>query len=76
MYIEEINKIAVSSNDGKRLQTFDRITTYSYGTNNFKVCESKMLSKYEWLILVIIQMKTKQNITQSDHIFQIIHIEY
>ena len=34
-----------SSNDDKRLQTFDGITTYPYGTNAFKVCESEMLSK-------------------------------
>ena len=26
-------KIALSSNDDKRLQTFDRITSYSYGTS-------------------------------------------
>ena len=43
MCIEEINKIALSSNDDKRLQTFDKITTYPYGTNAFKVCESEML---------------------------------
>ena len=42
---EQINKIALSSNDNKRLQTFDKITTYPYGTNAFKVCESEMLSK-------------------------------
>ena len=42
---EEVNKIALNSNDNKRLQTFDRITTYPYGTNAFKVCESEMLSK-------------------------------
>ena len=59
---EQINKIALSSNDDKRLQTFDKITTYPYGTNAFKVCESEMLSKYKWLILMIMQMKTKQNI--------------
>ena len=45
VYTEEVNKIALSSNDDKRLQTFDRITTYPYGTNTFKVCESKMLLK-------------------------------
>ena len=45
MYTEEFNKIALSSNDDKRLQTFDRFTTYPYGTNAFKVCESEMLSK-------------------------------
>ena len=47
VYTEQINKIALSSNDDKRLQTFDKITTYPYGTNAFKVCESEMLSKYK-----------------------------
>ena len=41
---EEVNKVALSSNDDKRLQTFDRITAYPYGTNVFKVCESEMLA--------------------------------
>ena len=41
MYTEEVNKIALSSNDDKRLQTFDKVTTYPYGTNAFKVCESE-----------------------------------
>ena len=45
LYTEEVNKIALNSNDNKRLQTFDRITTYPYGTNVFKLCESEMLSK-------------------------------
>ena len=45
VYAEQINKIALSINDNKRLQTFDKITTYRYGTNAFKVCESEMLSK-------------------------------
>ena len=45
MYTEKVNKIALSSNDDKKLQTFDRVTTYPYGTNAFKVCESEMLSK-------------------------------
>ena len=43
VYTEEINKIALSSNDDKRLQTSDRIKTNPYGTNAFKVCESEML---------------------------------
>ena len=42
---EEVNKIALSSNDDKRIQTFDKVTTFPYGTNIFKVCESEMLSK-------------------------------
>ena len=45
VYTEEVNKIELNSNDNKRLQTFDRITTYLYGTNTFKVYESEMLSK-------------------------------
>ena len=44
MYTEEVNKIALSSNDDKRLQTFNVIETYPYGTNAFKVCESEMLT--------------------------------
>ena len=43
VYREEVNKIALSSNDDERLQTFDGVTTYPYGTNAFKVCESEML---------------------------------
>ena len=38
VYTEQINKTALNSNDNKRLQTFDKITRYSYGTNAFKVC--------------------------------------
>ena len=45
VYTEEVNKIALSSNDDKRLQIFDTVTTYPYGTNAFKVCESEILSK-------------------------------
>ena len=37
------NKIALSTNDDKRLQTFDKTATYPRGTNAFKVCKSKML---------------------------------
>ena len=43
-YTENINKAAITSNDDKRLQTHNKITTYPYGTNAFKVCECEMLS--------------------------------
>ena len=43
MYTKEVNKIALSSNHDKRLQTFNKVTTYPYGTNAFKVCESVMM---------------------------------
>ena len=44
VYTEEVNKIALNSDDDKRIQTFDGIETYPYGTNAFKVCESKMIA--------------------------------
>ena len=47
VYAEEINKIALSSNDDKRLQTFDRITSYPYGASTGKVCETELVSKYK-----------------------------
>ena len=43
VYTEEVNKIALRNNDDKRLQTFDEITTYSYGANALKVSKSEML---------------------------------
>ena len=45
MCTEEINKIALSSNNDKRLQTFDNITTYLYGTSVGKVYKTELLSK-------------------------------
>ena len=45
VYTEEVNKIALSSDDDNRIQTFDRVTTYPYGTNVFKVCKNEMLLK-------------------------------
>ena len=43
VYTEEVNKIVLNSNDDKRLQTLDRVTTYPHGTNAFKVCERDMI---------------------------------
>ena len=42
-YTEEVNKITLSRNDGKRLQAFDGIKAHPFGTNVFKVCENEML---------------------------------
>ena len=44
MYTEEVNKIALNGNDDKRLQTFDWVTIYPYGTSVFKVCENEMIN--------------------------------
>ena len=54
VYTEEVNKIALSSNDDKRLQTYDKVTTYPYGTNAFKVCESEM--RYVLLKKIILKL--------------------
>ena len=35
IYTEEVNKIALSSNGNKTIQTHDKITTYPYGANIF-----------------------------------------
>ena len=45
VYTEEVNMIALSSNDDKRLQTFDRIISYPYGTSAGKICKTELLSK-------------------------------
>ena len=50
VHTEEVNKIELSANDDKRLQTYDRIKTYPYGTNTFKVYESKMLNSKRFVL--------------------------
>ena len=78
VYTEEVNKIALSSNDDKRLQTFDRITSYPYGTSAGKVCKTEPLSKVniKGLILMIILMKIKQHNPKwpyiPDHLYKIL----
>ena len=47
VYTVEINKIALSSNNDKRFQIFDRVTKCPYGTNAVKVCKSEMLKVFE-----------------------------
>ena len=50
---EEINKIALSRNDDKRLHTFDRATTYPHRTDAFKVFESEMMMVKNFFLLKI-----------------------
>ena len=47
VYTEEVNTIALSSNDDKRLQTRHRITSYPYGSSVGKVCKTEILIKYK-----------------------------
>ena len=50
LYTEDVNKIALRSNDDTRLQTFDKVTTYPYRTNAFKMCESEMMIVTEFFV--------------------------
>ena len=43
VYTEEINKIAKSKNDEKRLQTIYAIASHPYGTTVGKVCKTELL---------------------------------
>ena len=78
VYTEEINKIALSSNDDKRLQILDKITSYPYEASAGRVCKTELLSKVniKLLILMSILMKIDQNTIQSSSIFQIIYTEH
>ena len=44
IFTEEINKIALSSNDDKRMQSIDSIEPYAYGTSKDLVSEKKRLN--------------------------------
>ena len=69
VYTEEINKTALSSNDEKRLQTFDRTTSYPYGTSVGKACKTEMetLSKVNIKRYYTDENKTEHNSSWPDH---------
>ena len=67
MYTEEVNKIALSSNDDKKIQTSDRVTTYPYGTNVVKACENEMLLKKNKVMRD--QVKHNKDKLKMDHYF-------
>ena len=58
------NKIVLSSNDDKRIQTFDKVTTYLYGTNAFMVCKNEMLLKKN----KVMRDKVKQRLDMDDYL--------
>ena len=45
VYTEEINKVALSFHDDKRLIAYDGITTYAYGIEAGILCKQELLSK-------------------------------
>ena len=50
VYTEDVNKIALSSDADKRLQTFNSVTTYPYGTPAVKVCENEMMMVRDFFV--------------------------
>ena len=58
VYTKEVNKIALSSNDDKRIETFYKVTTHPYGTNVIAVCKNEMLLKNKMCDQVKHRLKT------------------
>ena len=54
----------MSRNDDKRIQTFDKVTTYLYGTNAFMVCKNEMLLKKN----KVMRDKVKQRLDMDDYL--------
>ena len=62
-HTEEVNKIALSSNDEKRLLTFDGIEIYPYGTIPYMVCKNEMLTvKNTNILCIMIKIMLKKQI--------------
>ena len=50
VYTEDVNKIALSSDDIKRLQTFNRVTTNPYRTSAVQVFENEIMVVRDFFI--------------------------
>ena len=75
VYTKEVNKIALSSNDDKRIQTYDKVNTYPHGTNAFKICENEMryviLKKIILKLLTLVKEKSRNKcIIKKESIFK------
>ena len=70
VYTEEVNKIALSSNDDKRIQTFDKITTFPYGTKVFKIWENEMLLKNKFNIKDIDKDNNNQELRDKSQVLR------
>ena len=72
VYTEEINKIALSSNDDKRIQTSDKITTYPYGMIlDENMSENEMLRKRSELLRIEAQKLRKESRKCREETYQI-----
>ena len=44
VFTEEVNKIALSANEDKRIKSIDSVETYAYGTSKDLICTHKKLN--------------------------------
>ena len=67
VHTEEVTKMSLSSEDDKRIQTYDKVTTYPYETNAFKICENEM--RYVILKKIILKflMHVKEKAQKQMH---------
>ena len=61
VFTEEINKIALSSNDDKRMQLIDLIETYAHGKSKELICKKEKIKRVsitkqdkKWLNLMML----------------------
>ena len=50
VYTKEVNEIGLSNDDDKRLQTFNRVTTYPYRTPAVQVFQNEMMVVRDFLL--------------------------
>ena len=65
VYPKKVSKITLSSNNDKRLQTFDESTTHPYETSAGNVCNTKLSSKVNTKRLILTIILTKKYVKQS-----------
>ena len=65
VFTEEVNKIALTTNDDRRMESFDSIETCAYGMSKDLVSEKEeikcnnIIKRYKkWLTLMMLQKKT------------------
>ena len=79
VFTEEINKIALGSNDDKRMQSIDLIGTCAYGMSKYLSSEKEdikyhnFIKQYKKIINFDV---TKPSMIQIGHKFLIIHTDY
>ena len=66
IFTEEATKIALSSNDDKRLQNFGGIASYPFGINAGKLCKAELLKDINIKWLTLIMLRIKMYLSKSD----------